>query len=84
MTLNDLIKIICVRDSEVNVERISVCNVIINLAEHGIHCLPYYYTNDGINVTVTIMTSYYFKWTSSGCHSVKVLSTTVCYSLVAM
>ena len=30
------------------------------------------------------MTSYDFKVTSSGCHYVKVLSTTVGYSLVAM
>ena len=35
--LNVLIKIICFRKSEVSVERISVCNVIENLAEHSIH-----------------------------------------------
>ena len=28
------------RKSEVSVEKISVCNAIENLAEHGIHCLP--------------------------------------------
>ena len=30
----------CWRKSEVFVERVSVRNVIENLAEHGIHCLP--------------------------------------------
>ena len=34
--LNDLKIIICLRKTEVTVERISVCNVIENLAEHGI------------------------------------------------
>ena len=48
--LNDLRKIICLRKSEVSVERISVCNVIGNLVEHGIHCLPYSYTIDIINM----------------------------------
>ena len=48
LTLNyyDLRKIICLRKSEVYVERISVCNVIENVEEHGIHCLPCSYTND--------------------------------------
>ena len=45
---------------EATVERISVCNVIEKLMEHGMHCLP------------------------SGCHSVKVVSKTVGYSLDAM
>ena len=54
---NDLRKNFCVRKSEVSVERISVSNVIENLAEHGIHCLPFSSTNDVINVTGTIMTS---------------------------
>ena len=70
--------------SEVSVERSSVCNVIENLAGHGIHCLPCSYTSD---VTVATMMSYChidFKVTSSGCHSVKVLSTTAGYSLIAM
>ena len=35
--LNDLVKIICLRKPEVSVERISVCNITENLAEHGIH-----------------------------------------------
>ena len=43
--LNDLRRIICLRKYEVSVERISVCNVIKNLAEHGIHYLPCSYTN---------------------------------------
>ena len=49
---NDLRKIICLRKSEVTVGRISVCNVIENLAEHGIHCLPCSYTNDIMNMLV--------------------------------
>ena len=56
--LNDLRKIICLKKSEVSVERISVCNVTENLAEHGMHFLPCSYTNDDINVTVTTMASY--------------------------
>ena len=48
--LNDLRKNICLRKSEVSVERISVCNFIENLEEHGIHCLPCSYTNDVINI----------------------------------
>ena len=43
--LNDLTKIISFIKSEVYVERISVCNVIENLAEHRIHGLPCSYTN---------------------------------------
>ena len=38
-------KVICLRKSEVSVERISVCNVDENLAKHGIHCQPCSYTN---------------------------------------
>ena len=48
--LNDLRKIICFKKSEVSVERISVCNVIENLAKHGRHCLPCSYTNDIIEL----------------------------------
>ena len=48
--LNDLRKIICLRKYEVSGERISVCNVIKNLVEHGIHYLPCSYTNDVINI----------------------------------
>ena len=48
--LNDLRKIICLRNSEVTVERISVCNVIEKWMEHGIHCLPCSYTNDIIDM----------------------------------
>ena len=44
--LNDLRKIICLRKSEVSVDRISVC-YIKNLAEH---CLPCSCTNDDINM----------------------------------
>ena len=43
---NDLRIIIYLRKSEVTVVIISVCNVIENLAEHGIGCLPYSYIND--------------------------------------
>ena len=37
------------RKSESYVERIFVCNVIENLAEHGIHCLPYANTSEAID-----------------------------------
>ena len=47
---HDVVKIICLKKCEVSVERISVCNVIENLAEHGIHCLQCCYTNDVINM----------------------------------
>ena len=56
--LNDLRKSSCMRKSEVSVERISVRNVNENLAEHGIHCLPCFYNNVIINVTVTTVASY--------------------------
>ena len=46
--INDLRKIICLRKPEVSVERISVCNVIENLAEHSIHCLLCFYSNVAI------------------------------------
>ena len=39
--LNDLRKNICLKKSVVFVERISECNVIESLTEHGIHCLPF-------------------------------------------
>ena len=48
--LNDSRKIICLRKSEVSVERISVCNVIENLVEYGMHCLPCSYISYVINM----------------------------------
>ena len=48
MELNKLRIIICLREPEVSVERISVCKVTEILAEHGIHCLPCVQTNDVI------------------------------------
>ena len=48
--LNDMRIIICLRKSEVTVERISVCNVIEKLMEYAIHCLPCSYTNSVIDV----------------------------------
>ena len=42
MELNE--KIICLRKSEVYVEK--VYNVIEKLMEHGIHCLPFSYRNE--------------------------------------
>ena len=48
--LNDLRKVICLRKSYVFVERITVCNVIENLAEIGIHCLSSSCTNDVIKM----------------------------------
>ena len=53
IALNDLKKYLF-KKSEVSVQTVLVCNVIDNLAEHGIHCLPCSYTN----VTETSMTSY--------------------------
>ena len=50
MELNDLRIIICLRKSEVTVERISVCNVTEKLLEHGIHSLPCSYTIDIIDL----------------------------------
>ena len=48
--LNDLRISICLRKSEVTVERISVCNAVEKLMEHGIHCLPCSYTNHVIDL----------------------------------
>ena len=62
--LNDFRKIICLRNSEVSVERIVVCNhVIENLAEHGenehgVVCLPCSYTNDVIDIHPNSMMSH--------------------------
>ena len=50
LELNDLRIIICLRKSEDIVERISVCNVIEKLMEHGIHCLPCSFTNGIIDL----------------------------------
>ena len=50
MELNDMRKIIYLRKSEVSVEIISVCNVIENSAQHGMHCLPCSYITDVINM----------------------------------
>ena len=36
LTLNDMRKTICLKKTEVSVERISVCNVTEKLKEHGI------------------------------------------------
>ena len=46
--LKDLRITICSRKSEVTVERLSVCNVIEKMLEHGTHCLACSYTNDVI------------------------------------
>ena len=53
--LNYLRKIICLRQSEGSVGRISICNVIENLAEHGINCYSHDVT---LMSTVTAMASY--------------------------
>ena len=45
--LNDLRIIICLRKSE---DTVTVCNVIENLAGHGIQSLPCCYTSDVINM----------------------------------
>ena len=48
--LNNLRKMISWRKFEVSVERISVCNVIENFAEHGIHFQPCSCANDVIDM----------------------------------
>ena len=48
--LNDLSIIICLIRSEVTVEGILFCHVIEKLMERGIHCLPYSYTNEFIDL----------------------------------
>ena len=53
--LNDWRIIICLRKSEVSLERISVKNVIENFEKHGIHCLSCSRTNDAIYVIVTTL-----------------------------
>ena len=45
---------IFLRKYEVPVERISVCYVTENLADHGIHCLPWSYTNDIIGTLMCL------------------------------
>ena len=45
-----MVLLLDLRKSEVSVERISVCNVIENLALHGLHSLPCSYTNDLIDM----------------------------------
>ena len=39
-------RIICLRESEVSADRISVCYDIEKLVEYGIHCMPCSDTND--------------------------------------
>ena len=48
MELNDLRKIICLRKSDISVERITVHNGIEKLSEHGIHSLLCFDTSDVI------------------------------------
>ena len=48
--LNDWRIIICLRNSEVTVEKISVCNIIEKLMEHGIHCLSCSCINNAIDL----------------------------------
>ena len=53
--LNNLRTIICLRKSEVTVEKISVCNVSEKLMGHGIHGLARFCSRD---VTIAAVTSY--------------------------
>ena len=48
--LTDLRKTICFGKSEASDERMSLCNVIENVAERGINYLPCSYTNDVIDM----------------------------------
>ena len=58
MELNDWRIVVCLRKSQVTVQRISVSNVNEKFMEHGVHCLPCSHTNDVIDVTIRTMTSY--------------------------
>ena len=80
--LSYLIKIICLRKSQVSAKRILVFNVIEKLAEHGIHSLPCSYTNDIMDLLPHVMVI--SKLYVPGCHSAKVLSTIVSNSLATM
>ena len=63
----------------------TVSNVIEKLVEHGIHCLPWSYTNDVINLSSKRLLRHTdVKVTSSRRHSAKGLSKTFDNSLVAM
>ena len=78
-------KIICLRKSEVSGRRISVCNVIENIEEHGIYCLPCSYTNYIINLLLQHLWCHTdLTWNHPDVISAKVLSTTVVYSPVAI
>ena len=48
--LNDLRKIISLRNSKVYVKKKTVSTVIEKLVEDGIHCLPYSYINDVLDL----------------------------------
>ena len=76
---------IYLRKSVVVFERMSVCKSIEKLMEYGIHCLSSSCIYDVINlIPYPLRPHIAFKVTSSGCNSVKALSTTVGYSLVAL
>ena len=67
------------------VERISVCNVTEKLVEHGIYSLPCYYTSNAIDFfLLQLRRPTDVTVTSLGCHSAKVLSTTVGNLIIAM
>ena len=73
------------RKSVVTLVRFTVSNVIEKLMEHSIHCQPYSFTNDIIDLLLQQLLCHTdFKVMSLECHYVKVLNTTVGYSLVAM
>ena len=50
--LNDLRKIICLRKSEDYILNKTVSDISEKLVEHGIHCLPCFYTNDVIDISL--------------------------------
>ena len=73
------------RKSEVSVDRISVRNIIENLAEQGIHCLSYSNTNSAIDMLAQELRVHInTKQTSWRRPSSMVLSTTVCNSILTM
>ena len=48
--LDDLRKLFLWENLKGLLKKFSVCTVIEDLAEHGIHCLQCFYTNDVINI----------------------------------
>ena len=77
MELNDLRISICLRKSEVSVERVLVCDVTEKLMQPGKHCFPCSNTNEIGFLSKQLPNYSDVKVASSWHHSAKVQSTTV-------